>query len=337
MRTTGFRPLQTGESIEASFTSVSVYEARGVTLQPGTIKLTDGAVDGVNYRIGVGAGLNDTCMALKNDVYVDDEDKWKKERKCSGPFVLIELGPTHVYAITAGHVKTENDGSATTFESFPNLTSDLAALEAAALPQIVTSLTCLLGEPNRQVELRKIDRVSTGQTKTGQALRDIRFQFSGTAYVSQGLPDSQLATNLRAVPTLAAKLNAKAARFFALGLGEDDELKQFLYFFLALEVETHAVFARIDHGTAVETLVGHTVPLQLATVALLQRQANQLRTLFDRFVWCATCVWPDIDDDDVELFRKLKAARDGIAHGSFSEPPQGYGRLAQTLARKVLR
>lgn len=44
----------------------------------------------------------------------------------------------------------------------------------------------------------------------------------------------------------APRINIKAARFFSLGMAEDD-LKKFLYFFLALEVETHAVFGRIIH------------------------------------------------------------------------------------------
>ena len=36
-------------------------------------------------------------------------------------------------------------------------------------------------------------------------------------------------------------------------------------------------------------------------------------------------------------FKQLKTARDDIAHGTLTEPPGGYARQAQQLARKVLR
>lgn len=337
MRAMGFRPVEGGESITASFSSVSVYETRGMSLQEGATHCTSGTIAGVNYRIAVGAGLNDTCIALADDVYVEDEDDWKRAKGCSGPFVLIQLGPTQTYTITTGQIKTEEDGSTTTFDSFPDLRSDLANMEAAALPPLLTSLTCLLGHPTLHLELRKLDRASTGRTDAGKVLHDIRLQLSGTAFVSQGLPMPQVAAGLQAAVALAPQLNAKAARFFALGLGEDDELKKFLYFFLALEVQTHAVFGRIDHAGAIQKLTNSTLPAKPSAVALLQRQVDQLRNLNDRFVWCAACAWSNVDDADVAQFKKLKSVRDEIAHGSASEPPHSYATLAQRLAKKVLR
>jgi hypothetical protein len=337
MRAMGFHPIEMGESVTAAFTSVCVYEARGIALQAGTTEIISGAIAGVNYRIATGKGLNETCVALANDVYVEGEDDWKQEKGCSGPFVLIQLGPTQQYTITTGQIRTEEDESKTTFESFPDLRNELAALEAAALPQLVTALTCLLGGPDRHLELRKIDRTSAGRTDTGAVIHDIYFHFSGTAIVSQGLAATQLAAGLHAAAALAPQLNAKAAQFFALGLGEDDELKRFLYFFLALEVQTHAVFGRVDNATALQNMIDPTLPPRPSAVALLHRQVDQLRNLFDRFVWCAVCAWSHIDDTDVEQFKKLKTARDNIAHGSISEPPSGYGNLAQQLAKKVLR
>jgi len=337
IRAMGFRPLATGESLTASFASICVYEVRGITLPNGATQVTSGSIAGASYRVAVGAGLNEACTALRNDNWVDSEDEWRKEKGCSGPFMLIELGPTQAYTIATGHVKTEEDGSVTTFDSFPEVRQDLAELEAVASPPILSALSCLLGAPDRQVELRRCDRAAPGYTDAGTVLHDIRINVSGTAYVSLGMSSSDLAKDLVAATSLAPRLNARAARFFALGLGEDDELKKFLYFFLALEVETHAVFKRIDHVHALKQLLASAPQVQSATVALLQRQTDSLRSLLDRFVWCAACVWPGIDDTDVEQFKKLKEARDDIAHGSASEPPDGYARLAQQLARKILR
>lgn len=333
----GFRPFEVGESVGASFVSIFVYEARGIALQSGSPQITAGTVGDAKYRVGVGDRLNRTCHALVGDTYVEDESAWAKEKGSSGPFVMIQLGPTQLYTITEGRIKIEKDGSATTFDSFPSLRIDLASREAAALPQLVTSLTCQLAEPGQYLELRKLDRVSVGRTTNGNVLHDIRFEMTGHAYVSRGLLPDALSDGLKGAAALAPRLNAKVARFFALGMAEEDELKKFLYYFLALEVETHAVFGRIDNAQALRKLLDPTSPPIPTVVALLQRQADQIRNLFDRFVWCAACAWTGITDADVDQFRQLKATRDNIAHGTIAEPPGGSAQLVQQLARKVLR
>jgi hypothetical protein len=337
IRAMGFRPFDAGESISASFASISVYEARGIALQSPTPEVAAGTVGAANYRVAVGAKLNETCHALAGDIYVEDEAAWTKEKGTCGPFLMILLGPTQLYTITEGQIKTEKDGSATTFDSFPGLQSDLASLEARALPPLVTSLTCRLVAPHEYLELHKLDRASAGRTASGQILHDIRLEVFGHAYVSRSLTPDALSAGLKGAAALAPRLNTKAARFFALGMSEEDDLKKFLYFFLALEVETHAAFGRIDHAQALRKLLDPAAPPIPTAVALLQRQAHQLRNLFDRFVWCAACAWTGATDADVEQFKSLKAIRDDIAHGTIAGPPAGSAQKAQQLARKVLR
>src|SRR5690606_5107925 len=117
------------------------------------------------------------------------------------------------------------------------------------------------------------------------------------------------------------KLHHRAAAYFALGTEEGDQLKKFLYFFLSLEVETHAVFGRIDHGATVRSKVlGEGTNAPRHTVAALTRDISKWDNLFDRFVWCATCVWTHLADDDIAMFKNLKNARDAIAHGRASAP-----------------
>ena len=236
-------------------------------------------------------------------------------RTCSVPVpsLFSNSAPTQPHTVTAGHIKTEQDGSTTTFDSFPALRSELAQLESAALPPLLTSLNCLLGDPDRSLELRKIDRTSVGHAPAGPVVRDIRIHLSGKAIVSIGLPAAKLTADVQAVAILAPKLNSKAARFFALGLAENDELKSFLYFFLAIEMQTHAAFGRIDHAQAVQSLTASVAPPVPSLAALLQRQIDQLRNLIDRFVWCAAFGWVGVSDADIAQFKNLKTARDDIA------------------------
>ena len=337
MRAMGFRPLAAGESIAASFVSMSVYETRGIALQSESPLTSAGAVAGVDYSIGIGASLNDTCQALAGDAYVDDIDAWIREKKTTGPYLLLQIGPTPVYTVTTGQVKTNSDGSLTTYESFPTLRTDLAALEAIAVPRLVASLSCSLAAPDQYLELRKLDRVSVGQTTKGETIHDIRFVVSGSAYASRDTPSQELAEGLQEAVALVPRINIKAARFFMLGMAEEVDLKKFLYFFLALEVETHAVFGRIDQTRALQQLLDPASTPLPAALALLKRQTDQIRNLYDRFVWNAACAWTGVTEVDVQRFKELKSARDDIAHGAITEPPGGYSLQAQQLARKLLR
>lgn len=337
MRAMGFRPFAAGESVSASFVSLSVYEIRGIAPQSPAPLVSAGRVAGVNYSLGLGAALNETCHAVTGDAYVDDEKTWTKEKGTNGSFLLVQIGPTPIYTVTTGLIKTEPDGSLSTYESFPALRSDLAALEAAALPRLVTSLSCSLAAPDQYLDLRKLDRVSVGRTDIGQTVHELRILVSGKGYVSRGTAPEVLAKGLQDTATLAPRINIKAARFFTLGMAEDDDLKKFLYFFLALEVETHAVFGRIDHARALQQLLDPALTPLPSTLDLLKKQTDQMRNLFDRFVWNAACAWSGITEADVQQFKQMKTARDDIAHGTLTEPPGGYASQAQQLARKVLR
>jgi hypothetical protein len=200
----------------------------------------------------------------------------------------------------------------------------------------VAALTCALNQPDRFFLLKKLGRGSAGRTPELNTVQDIRMEFRAEAYVSRTAERAALSERLQAVSQRASRLNQKAAGFFALGVGEDDQLKKFLYFFLSLEIETHAAFARINHRNTVESAVVPGAGVRPALAGLLERQLSSLGNLLDRFVWCASGSWTTLTEEDVVTFRSLKEARDAIAHGRASEPPPGFARSAELLAHKVL-
>lgn len=337
MQAMGFREFAEAEAITASFSSVTVYEVRGVTLPAGTTEVSGGMAAGVDYKLAASASVNDACTALVGDVFTaDNEEDWKKEYKCQGPFVLVLLGPTQEHKCMSGRIKLEEDGSATTYDCFPGVRAELAQLESRTLAPVVSGLTCVLNEEGRYVALRKIVRTSVGRTSGGLIVHDIRMEFKAELYTSYNLANPQLAQKFDLAKNLTAALNPKASRLFALGLAEEDQLKRFLYFFLALEIETHAVFSRIDHAAALAKLLDGATERPQSTTKLLEAQVDNLTNLYDRFVWCATFAWPKLNDTDITQFKILKGARDDIAHGRASEPPLGFAQKAERLAHKVL-
>ncbi len=330
----GFRPFEADESISASFVSLSVYEIRGINLQPDAPLVVTGTIENVSYRIGIGNTLNKTCETLAGDIYVDDEASWLKEKDTRGPFLLIQVGATPLYKITTGHIKRDSKKNLTTYESFPSLRSDLAAIEAKVLPRLETSISCSL--TTQYLELKKIDRIYVGQTDSGMTIHDIKFHLSANMHVSQSITSEVLTARLHETAALVLRINNQAARFFALGIAEDDELKKFLYFFLAIEIETNSVFKRIDHARAIEKLIYSEPPLP-AALLLLSNQSKQLDNLFDKFVWNTACIWNSLTEEDVQKFKQLKTIRNEIAHGRRAEPSADHTSQARQLAAKILR
>lgn len=334
----GFREVIDKGALVASFMSVTVYEARGVTLPEGFADARQARVAGTEYRVALARDVNAGCRKLIGDDLAESEPDWRKEVKATGPFVLIAVGPTDFIGCEAGRMMRQADRSITTYDSFAGLRDVLKSLEERVLPPVVASLTLALNKPGHYVSLRKVTRASAGRSADGTTVHDIRLDVRADVTVSRSLDGAKAIEMLDASIEKAPKLHRRAASYFALGIAEDDQLKKFLYFFLSLEVETHAVFGRIDHGARTRALVSRdesSSPLP-STVELLVRDVASWDNLFDRFAWCASCAWTHLVNDDVLLFKKLKNARDAIAHGRASEPPVGFARQAELLAHKVL-
>lgn len=332
----GFKELVALGSIEASFTSVTAYEARGITVAEGVSEAVQARAAGAEYQVAISASVNLACQALVGDDFAESEEAWRKEVKSNGPFALIAVGPTEFFSCAPGRSMRAPDGSLVTYDCFPEARETLRSLERRVLPPVVAALTCALNQPDRFFQLKKLGRGSAGRTPELTTVQDIRMEFRAEAYVSRPAERTELSERLQAVSQRASHLNQKAAGFFALGVGEDDQLKKFLYFFLSLEIETHAVFRRINHRDTVESAVAPSVGVRPALAGLLERQVSSLGNLLDRFVWCASCIWTNLTEADVATFRSLKEARDAIAHGKASEPPPGFARSAELLAHKIL-
>jgi hypothetical protein len=332
----GFKEVVPEGAIRARFTSITVFEARGITVADGLTPTTSGKAGGLEYRVAMGASVNAACLALVADDFAESEEEWRKEVKSNGPFALVAVGPTAMVSCTAGRSMRAPDGTLVTYDCFPHVREELKAMEKRVLPPVVSALTCAFNAPDRYVQFRRLARASAGITPESTTVQDMRVEIRAEGYASRALDADSLSRGLQAVSDRASHLNQRAAGFFALGVAETDQLKKFLYFFLSLEIETHAVFGKIKHRALLQSAVVEHQAARTTTISLLERQVTGLGNLLDRFAWCSASRWHHLSDDDVETFKRLKDARDAIAHGRASEPPQGYARTAELLAHKIL-
>lgn len=335
----GFKPIPKGAAISARFHAVHVLAIEGITADPDTSAQVRAEVHGVSFQLAVGASLNATARHLLDDDYAEDEAAWTKEHSCSPPYALVHLGPTAAFTCTSGHAQ-EREGAILTYDAFSPAKEELRAAAETVLPSVITALACTLSSPQHRVRLTKVDSVVFGRTDAGATVQDIRVTMSATATVAKRVDSHSLSEGVARATVLAASLNPKVARFYHLGLEEKDPLKRFLYFFLAVEVETHAAFATIDHHSALASLVIADERTRGVALPFFDEQREHWKTLRERFAWCVVCRWTHLSRSDVEDFLRLKRVRDDIAHGVIATPAgrdvDAVARLATLLHRDAV-
>lgn len=315
----GFHLLSEPDSISARFHCLHVYKIQGFTLDGVTLHPQSGVIDNRSFQLAVGTSVNAICRLLVNDDLVENEQEWQTQAKCIPPYLVVHFGPSedHVFAGTRGDV----DGPIIqTYDGFRVARTEMDAWGAAVLPSLLTGFVSGFSAQVQRVKISTIHRVFYGLTNDGRTLSDTRLTGSGHAYGSIHLDSEQISTNLAEAINIAGRIKRKVARFFHLAMQEDDPLKRFLFYFLAVEIQTHETFKSM--GLPRDSLLGS--PPERATASaqfLVEPPRESWKSVQDRFIWCVLSEWHHLTDADVEVFRRLKGVRDKIAHGSLSEPP----------------
>lgn len=330
----GFSPLPTGQAISGVFNALHAYEIRGFIAETEAISPISGIVAGCSYSLSVGSSINAICRQLVQDDFADSEEEWQTEHKCTPPYLIVHLGPTGEHQISGSHVKEENR-VITTYDGFQTAREELAEVGERVLPSLLSALSCRFSSHNQPVRFIPIDRAFFGVTSDSRIILDFRMVGNMSAYVSSKLDTAQLEDRLSAGISLASSMNRKVARFFQLALDETDPVKKFLYFFLAIEIETHATFSRIDHADNFSRFISAPTRVASSILDFFDGQRHKWTNLREKFVWCVLCAWTHLSDSDVEEFKRLKKVRDDIAHGTISTPPGSAVIAAEILAAKL--
>jgi hypothetical protein len=194
----GFKEVVADGAIQARFTSITVFEARGITVADGLAPTTSGQAAGLEYRVAISASVNAACQALVADDFAESEEEWRKEVKSNGPFALVAVGPTAMVSCTAGRSMRAPDGTVVTYDCFPHVREELKSMEKRVLPPVVSALTCAFNAPDRYVHFRRLARASAGITPELATVQDMRVEIRAEGYVSRALDAESLSGALRA-------------------------------------------------------------------------------------------------------------------------------------------
>lgn len=331
----GFTPIPPGVTIEAAFHSLHVFEVRGFTMKEGGVVSMKSSASGTDYTLAVGGSVNEICSTLVGGKYAEDEGTWAKEHKCTSPYAVVHFGPTSLHVVTKGHAKNEG-GEIITYCTFGAARDELRKLETKTLPSIEMAMACAFSSETRNVQFKPVDRTVFGITPGNVTVHDLQITGSVDAYASTPFTSAEIESGVKSAVSLAGSVDPRVSQFFQLGLRDGDALKQFLYYFLAIEIEVHRIFRTIPPATHVKN--GATLDARISTsLARLIESRDNWTNLADRFVWCVVSVWKHLSDGDVVVFKQLKKVRDGIAHGDIASPDAASVVAVQKLAKKIHR
>ena len=330
----GFVEMAPDSHLRAAFRSLRVFEVKGFTLEAAAVQLASGLVDGNSYQLAIAGSVNGACRGLVSDDLTDDEEAWTDARGCEPPYALLLVGPTGMHECQGTYAKRE-EGVITTYDGFGSARDELLCIEGRVVPAVLSALTVAFASKAVRIRFRTLDRELLGQAPDQSPVRDVRIGGSGTASLTHRLQPADIAESLLVAGQVASSLDAKVSEFLHLAFSEHDPLKTFLFFFLAIEVQTHATFRAINHDACLTSSVNAAARLETATRELFRVRADRVKTLVERFTWCSMCVWTHIDDTDVAGLRMIKKVRDRIAHGVISVPDTVALAEAERLAAKL--
>lgn len=332
----GYRRRRDNESLQAAFSSLHAFEVDGILPSSELLIGLNGSVGGVDYRLALAETLNAAAQIVVSEDFVDGEPEWVAERNCSPPYLLIHIGPTTTHEMT-GNFLREETFRIHTYEAFIPASEELREMEAKVIPSVLSALSCIFGTLPKAVRFRELKRAVMGKTTDGKSVFDFGFgfDFRFKTLAKHSVPLSDIQDRIKRAADLASRMSPKVSHFYHLALKEDDPLKRFLYLFLTIERQTHAVFKSTDHGVHMAGLLQVPARVQSTGTAFLGTQHERWKSLQDRFVWCALTVWTHLNDEDINNFANVKKVRDRIAHGEIAAPSAEAVALAERVAAKL--
>jgi hypothetical protein len=323
-----------GEEFEAQFYSLHVYDLRGFSFQNEPLNPLTIAIRG--HLVAIGSDPNVLSESLAGESFTEDLAEWKKGHPSIGPYVMVRVGPTERHSSGGDRFIQFKDGEILTYDSFGTARLELKGIEKVDIPFVTTAIASCFASATYPVKLKYLDRCVFGLTEERRIVHDNVVGASAEGFVSMPAATSAVEDILKNSAEMASRLHETFAKFFDMGLREDDPLKRFLFFFLAVEREVHRVFLATPADVLEEARNPAPVRLAESITRFEKSVANGRLGIVDRFIGAALATWTQLRDADVTEFVRLKDIRDGIAHGSNVGDVAGPAAAIEALARRLV-
>ncbi|WP_288192720.1 hypothetical protein [uncultured Phyllobacterium sp.] len=316
----GYRKLDESESLRGSFYRLLIYHIEGFKTDQPIVGPLNHIFEGQFCSLAIGGSVNEACRTLATDELVDDEEEWRKRHSMIGPYLVLKIGPTAEYKTTATHLRNEGN-EIWTNGGFDDARAELDELQERIAPLVVSSLTVAFSIA--ETVFRFVEAVNYGVARDGKRIRDVRFSLSAYAIVSMMIAADEVRTTVLNALGRSSHLDRNVAGFYDLGLKETDPTKQFLLFFITLELLTKTEFAK-------------RYPLIANSISGAMLPKKERNALAHQFSWLQKHALTSLSQQCVDRFQQLRQTRNLIAHGAIvSADPQDVVDV-KTLATTII-
>jgi hypothetical protein len=311
----GFTEIPAATKLEVYFYSALVYHVEGIVIKD---LLPASPIDIIykydEFSFALGNSINAISNTLCGSDFVDNEEKWVKEKKVNSPYFIILFRIKDPFLCKGGYWKKENE-IISTYNSFPEAKNALKEVEHKVIPSLLSCLTIKLTEIYNPIRFKMISHEVYGKTTAGENLHDYKTSMTVKVVTAIDVSTSAIKSKINESMNLYQRFNPKIASLFHSAMQDDDRFKKFLNLFQAIEIHTHQTFKNIDFNSCLSQI--HNIPDRIKKIGVdffVKREAES-KNLTQRFIWCALLVWKNLEDNDIEDFKKIKKIRDEIAHG----------------------
>lgn len=336
IETMGFTEYPGSDVLEIEFRIIRVYSIQGLNFSQKSDSRLSGEFEfGENCTAIISDSVNLACKTLCGEDLVEDEEKWLKEKKQRPPFALIYFKEFKTRTLVGGHRKEDNE-YIYTYDGFPNGKEDIRAWEKDSLPKIFTALVVHLSTLERPIMLIPLERAISGKTNTGKTLFDMKLTAKADIVVSSGRTSIELDQLLEKSSNLYKNIDNKTSKHLHRAFNEKDRLKQFLSYFLFIEVNTHKEFNGISYEGDASSVFMMPERLNRTANEFFKNRFSESKNLSQRFHWCSILSWSQINDQDIDDFLYIKKIRDKLAHGEDIDEADFPVEKARNLSLKIL-
>lgn len=241
----------------------------------------------------------------------------EKKVKANPPFCLVKVSDPNIYIREKGYWKKGNktdQETILTLDLFDQAKTYLNEKEDDIIPRLVSGLVIKLSSIHQPIRFKPIFREVVGKTKDGVYVHDVRFKMKVTLSTTNDVEADILSSRVSKAVSLFNKIDNKVSTFFQLAQEEADIFRRFLYFFMVVELHTHAMFKK-NYQNNINFLNNKPDRMKLTSKKLTNERQNIPLNLFQKFEYCSKHLWNNITVQDIEDFKTAKTIRNKLVHG----------------------
>ncbi|MQA41591.1 hypothetical protein [Rugamonas aquatica] len=309
----GFTQHTPPQQISCRLIAIKIYSIHGLAFPEADEVRIGGLRPGVEY--GIGNSLNKICREIIGEDITADEDNWLQEHSARKPFLVTVTAEENLATKACEWIRQEGD-ILQTYDAFTSEKNELDELTSQWEVPAVLRVGAALSTEDRLVKIVHVKTQKMGRLDDGRWLADIHFSGHASLTRNHGLPIDIASQLINDSARDVADVGERVSRLMYAAIQERDNMKAFLFSWMALEVLVNKRFDALsvklfpDHGLPEE------MGLRVAKLYQDKNRTREVRTASQKFAYLVIFQWRALEPTDFDAFVSVKKYRDEFAHGN---------------------